>query len=1244
MVLGLSGLGRVAAAQTLSVAKAMKSKGQVQLRMGPGCGGGCVGDLNADGRLNEIDLMVFDLYESTFPQNLCADLNDDGVVDKLDRGLLINIINTSGGSCDPACGTGVRDCYTASDPLPPTDPAWPSTIGCNDPDCCSRVCVVEPSCCDIVWDADCVTIASQYCVAEAPDVRPDAGDCLCVHEFLGEDPCSNRLLADVVCAINSDCRGQFDPVTQTFQGTWDQTCAELATFVIISQPGLQIRAFPSSALLAETGDIEAQIEEVRALLCLINPIYCGQTGAVRFRTELREDCLDVLAQNYPGCVEDYDVNGIWDAACAQIADQLCRWPDPLDIGAGDCLRVGTASGCSDAYCTSVVCDLDPSCCNAEWDENCVRLAGRLCLLVPDPASGRPGVSVIGADQAGDLTGTGFGCGSSAAGACCYENFSPYCDDAACCQLVCSFDYFCCDSRWDETCAKLATDGCALLEARCTCGFKLVEYGPPGRSCFEARPVGAQWPTGCADGECCNSVCLIDPYCCEASWDQACADGASFVCIQTCEDAFGNEVPCYPACAEIISGSCYVEREEPGCDAPRCCQAVCAIDPKCCDIAWEAPCVEFAIQYCNNCGDTYAGNCLVPSLTPACSDALCCNTICQVDSFCCDVQWDGACADEAQLTEECAGLQSCGEADGRSCYFASLQAGCSDASCCGLICDEFDPWCCDVRWDEVCASQAFVFCNPPSPGGGREPCDVRHATPGCNVPDCASRVCSVPGYETCCTNRWDTNCVAAADALCVGIYECPGTGDCKKAHATPLCNDPACCNGVCAIDPACCRIEWDTQCAVMAIEICRAPASSVEWECPCEGSCFSLPELEEGEEPRPRPGCNDTSCCTVVCQIDSACCTVDWDEGCVALANARCASPPACGAASAGDCLLPNETPYCEDSTCCSTVCSYDPACCTQRWDSFCVATALDRCRRGCGLATAGPCYYPHPSPGCEDEECCVAVCDEDPFCCSTYWDDTCAYMAIGDPENRVPGLCTPIECGDFLAGDCCTLNFSPSCNDKRCCNAVCDADEFCCDTTWDLACVELARQETLCKCGADWQCGDVCAGDCCEPNFSPKCNDASCCDAICKLDTFCCDVEWDEICANTAVINPDCNGAMDACPKPECGDPLAGECCFANGTPACNDADCCDQVCAIDPVCCDIVWDGICAATATVECSLCNGTLECGDPGAGSCTVPNNTPYCDDEACCNLVCQIEIFCCLGEWDSVCVEIAELLCN
>ncbi len=46
----------------------------------------------------------------------------------------------------------------------------------------------------------------------------------------------------------------------------------------------------------------------------------------------------------------------------------------------------------------------------------------------------------------------------------------------------------------------------------------------------------------------------------------------------------------------------------------------------------------------------------------------------------------------------------------------------------------------------------------------------------------------------------------------------------------------------------------------------------------------------------------------------------------------------------------------------------------------------------CG-AGAGACDEENGTPGCDQVECCRAVCAIDPFCCDTLWDDTCVAQA-----------------------------------------------------------------------------------------------------------------------------------------------------------------------------------------------------------------------------------------------------------
>ena len=124
-----------------------------------------------------------------------------------------------------------------------------------------------------------------------------------------------------------------------------------------------------------------------------------------------------------------------------------------------------------------------------------------------------------------------------------------------------------------------------------------------------------------------------------------------------------------------------------------------------------------------------------------------------------------------------------------------------------------------------------------------------------------------------------------------------------------------------------------------------------------------------------------------------------------------------------------------------------------------------------------------------------------------------------------------------------------------------------------------------------------------------------------------------------------CLACETACPDPECGTPEAGNCCFPHNNPNCNDQDCCDEVCDVDSFCCDGAWDQTCAAIANDLCSVCGGGSFCGDPEAGSCCNEHETvPFCSDELCCSFVCSLDESCCTSGWDTTCVKLAQAFCG
>ncbi len=201
-------------------------------------------------------------------------------------------------------------------------------------------------------------------------------------------------------------------------------------------------------------------------------------------------------------------------------------------------------------------------------------------------------------------------------------------------------------------------------------------------------------------------------------------------------------------------------------------------------------------------------------------------------------------------------------------------------------------------------------------------------------------------------------------------------------------------------------------------------------------------------------------------------------------------------------------------------------------------------------------------------------------------------------------------------GNCCQTggNGSPGCNNAACQAAICGADPFCCNTTWDGICSTAALNNA--------NAGGACAGvsncpgappppanTCCTANSTPGCENAACQNAICAADPFCCSTLWDTICAGSAITNANAGGAcagVSNCPGSP--PPPANTCCTANSTPGCENAACQTAICATDPFCCNTLWDSVCAGAAVNNANsggACAGVSNCpGTPGGGGGCAP----------------------------------------
>jgi hypothetical protein len=102
-------------------------------------------------------------------------------------------------------------------------------------------------------------------------------------------------------------------------------------------------------------------------------------------------------------------------------------------------------------------------------------------------------------------------------------------------------------------------------------------------------------------------------------------------------------------------------------------------------------------------------------------------------------------------------------------------GCSDADCCNTIC-AIDPFCCEVAWDGICVDEFFTFCFdcvvtcPPDGVQEVEPCGA-DMNGGCNTPtlDCQTIQCN----DTVCGTQWSSPELRDTDWYCFTITQ-PGT--------------------------------------------------------------------------------------------------------------------------------------------------------------------------------------------------------------------------------------------------------------------------------------------------------------------------------------------------------------------------------------------------------------------------------------------------------------------------------------
>lgn len=404
---------------------------------------------------------------------------------------------------------------------------------------------------------------------------------------------------------------------------------------------------------------------------------------------------------------------------------------------------------------------------------------------------------------------------------------------------------------------------------------------------------------------------------------------------------------------------------------------------------------------------------------------------------------------------------------------------------------------------------------------------------------------------------------------------PKAGDCCSANGTPACSDEVCCEAVCAADAFCCDTQWDQICADSATFVCAACGAGG-----CKFGAGAEFEIEQcGEDLN--GGCNSaTGFDSQPISVGSSVGGTFWADGNIRdtdwyLLDLSEATEVQLTISSNIPCFAAMV-----DTACSSIIgdittgnCGGTTFVCVPPGQYFIVALPSTFNGFPCGfkfgneylLEVGGiPCdAAAPPNDNCADAT--PAIVGNNPFdntFAGTEWPEpscgfggtaftkdvfftftpetsanytleTCSGPAPFDTGIEV-WLGCPIEGGTLIG-----------CNDD---GTGCAAFASSLVTSLDAGTTYVIRvggwggasgatDLVISEGGEETGCGAPSAGDCCAANTAPYCNDATCCNQICAADPFCCNTQWDQICANAAVAGCDaCGGGGGGPPNDECAD------------------------------------------------------------------------------------------------------------
>jgi hypothetical protein len=398
-------------------------------------------------------------------------------------------------------------------------------VGCADATCCTAVCNVDPFCCDVGWDEYCAGGAVETCGIPAPMIQ-----------VMGFD--GNVTLPGGVSISPCDL-ASFHTGTGQWSVWFDGDDVGLAGQAIVAatltaEGELLIATATGGSLPGLAGGPSGNAFEAYDLV-RFTPTSLGENTAgswtfhfdgsdvglsgnlnrsIRGATVMADGSIGIAIKasaNLPGgvSINARDIArfqptslgsvtaGTWSLHVRGANVGLSTTDERLDsISAradgsitlsttGSFVVPGLSGGRSDLF------RFIPTAFGSATEGSFVPVLSPAAMSLPAGLNLRSGFEILIEYPDGPRPGGGGGgggggevppsCGGPTVGECCVTSLTPFCSDAACCELVCAADPVCCSVAWDEYCVAAATNQCApcMLPARPVMAFGVATTLPGG---------------------------------------------------------------------------------------------------------------------------------------------------------------------------------------------------------------------------------------------------------------------------------------------------------------------------------------------------------------------------------------------------------------------------------------------------------------------------------------------------------------------------------------------------------------------------------------------------------------------------------------------------------------------------------------------------------------------------------------------------------------------------------------------